>query len=56
MDEKRQVRGLDNKHPQIHFIPGNKPDYAAKEEQLERFNANAGNRLKKHEADLIGLF
>jgi hypothetical protein len=39
--KKGKSVGLDNKHSQIHFIPGNKPDYAAKEEQLERFEANA---------------
>ena len=51
-----QTLGVDNKHPQIHFIPDYKQDYLAAPEQVEHFKHNATNRLKKHEADLIGLF
>ena len=52
-----QTVGVDNKHPQIHFIPDNKPDYpAAPKTSLEQYKINANKRLKKHEADLIGLF
>jgi 20S proteasome alpha/beta subunit len=55
--------GVGDHEPQIWFIPNNKRDEEgrkwdglATKAQLEQFQINANNRLKKHEADLIGLF
>ena len=36
-----QTVGVADKHPQIHYIPDNKRDYPAKEEQLEQFRNKA---------------